>query len=247
MLEVEKLKNIIDEIDSLLPQNVTWSSPSFQGWYSKAGRWLKNQFGEDSYELNDFRRIQFQSMLFDEQQRIIACARGLEQAKSILSSYIDDLDSASGTMSANTLKHSKVFVVHGHDGELKQAVARIIEKQGIEAVILSEQVSQGKTIIEKIENYSDVGGAICLFTADDFGRSKSDVTENLRARQNVIFETGYFIGRLGRDRIVILADEDIEIPSDLSGIVHTNTANWQTALLKELKTIGYEIDFNLLF
>ena len=145
------------------------------------------------------------------------------------------------------MNYAKVFIVHGHDGELKQSVARIIEKQGIEAVILSEQANQGKTIIEKFENYSDVGGAICLFTADDLGRSKESETDRARARQSVVFETGYFIGKLGRDHIVILADDGIEMPSDLSGVVRTNTGNWQFELLKELKAMGYAIDLNLLF
>ena len=137
--------------------------------------------------------------------------------------------------------------MHGHDGELKQSVARIIEKQGIEAVILTEQANQGKTIIEKFEHYSDVGGAICLFTADDIGRANAESSDHSRARQNVVFETGYFIGKLGSDHIVILADEAIEMPSDLSGVVSTNTGNWKVDLLKELKAMGYKVDFNLLF
>ena len=141
----------------------------------------------------------------------------------------------------------KVFIVHGHDGELKQAVARIIEKQGIEAIILSEQANKGRTIIEKFEDYSDVSGAICLFTADDYGRAKNNATDNTRARQNVVLEAGYFMGKLGRNCVAILADKDIEMPSDLSGIVYTDSTNWEINLLKELKEMGYTIDFNKLF
>lgn len=74
----------------------------------------------------------------------------------------------------NHFKFDRVFIVHGHDGALKESVARIIEKQKIEAVILSEQANRGRTIIEKFENYSDVSGAICLFTADDIGRAKKN-------------------------------------------------------------------------
>ena len=140
----------------------------------------------------------------------------------------------------------KIFIVHGHDGELKQSVARIIEKQGIEAIILSERANKGRTIIEKFEDYSDVGGAICLFTADDLGKAKNDATDNTRARQNVVIETGYFMGKLGRDHVVILADKGIEMPSDLSGVVYTDTANWQFDLLKELSAMGYKVDLNKL-
>ena len=141
----------------------------------------------------------------------------------------------------------KVFVVHGHDGELKQSVARLVEKQGLEAIILSEQANKGKTIIEKFEENSDVSGAICLFTADDFGRAKANADEKPRARQNVVFEAGYFMGMLGRSRVVIIAEHGVELPSDMQGIVYTDKNNWELDVLKELKAMGYTIDFNKLF
>lgn len=140
----------------------------------------------------------------------------------------------------------KVFIVHGHNGEIKEAVARMIERQGIQAVILHEQANQGATIIEKFEKNSNVGGAVCLFTADDLGHAKSDSEEKHRARQNVVFETGYFIGKLGRDKVVLVADKGVEIPSDLQGVVYTETTSWQYSVLKELKAIGYNIDYNKL-
>ena len=180
---------------------------------------------------------------------IRACQAGLRKTEAIFQTYLEEMaeDADPTPNNVQPTNFGKVFIVHGHDGELKQSVARIIEKQGIEPIILTEQANQGKTIIEKFENYSDVGGAICLFTADDFGRSKKVEEDRARARQNVVFETGYFIGKLGRDHIVILADDGIEMPSDLSGVVRTNTGNWQFELLKELKSMGYEIDLNLLF
>ena len=86
-----------------------------------------------------------------------------------------------------------------------------------------------------------------MFTADDLGRAKDESTDNTRARQNVVLETGYFMGKLGRNHVVILADDGIEMPSDLSGVVYTNTGNWKIDLLKELKDMGYTVDFNKLF
>lgn len=145
-----------------------------------------------------------------------------------------------------TFNMEKVFIVHGHNGEIKEAVARLIEKQEIQAIILHEQANQGATIIEKFERHSDVGCAICLFTADDYGRAKNETAENLRARQNVVFETGYFIGKLGRDKIVLIADKGVDIPSDLQGVVYTDSFSWQFSVLKELKAIGYNIDYNKL-
>lgn len=142
------------------------------------------------------------------------------------------------------LDMKKVFIVHGHNGELKEAVARLIERQGIETIILHEQANLGDTIIEKFERNSDVGAAVCLFTADDLGRAKADSTDRKRARQNVVFEAGYFIGKLGRKNVLLIADQGVEIPSDLQGVVYTDSGNWQLSVLKELKAIGFNIDYN---
>lgn len=144
-------------------------------------------------------------------------------------------------------EYKKVFIAHGHDNGLKQEVARLVEKQGLEAIILSEQANRGKTIIEKFEEHSDVGAAICLFTGDDYGRTRDAEEDKLRARQNVVFEAGFFMGKLGRENVVLIANPDIEIPSDLKGFVYTNEKSWQIDALKELKAIGYAIDLNKLF
>lgn len=178
---------------------------------------------------------------------ILACKDGITTAKLILEDYLQEIGNEY-TPLQSTVNQSfdKIFVVHGHNGELKEAVARIVEKQGIQAIILSEQVNRGKTIIEKFEEYSQVGGAICLFTADDLSKVNSSDTMQPRARQNVVFETGYFMGKLGRENVVVLADNGIELPSDLSGVVYTSTKNWQFDLLKELKEMGYAIDLNKL-
>ena len=136
----------------------------------------------------------------------------------------------------------KVFIVHGHDGELKQKVARLLEKQGIEAVILSEQPNQGMTIIEKIEAYSEgVDAAICLFTPDDEMKDGSK-----RARENVVLETGYFIGKIGREKTIVIAADGVMNLSDLKGIVYVSDKNWELDVLKELREIGYSVDFNKL-
>lgn len=87
----------------------------------------------------------------------------------------------------------KVFLVHGHDNELKETVARFLEKIGLIPIILHEQASKGQTIIEKFEEHSNVSYAIVLMTPDDVGNLKSNKGKlNQRARQNVIFELGYF-------------------------------------------------------
>lgn len=146
-------------------------------------------------------------------------------------------------------KSNRVFVVHGHDELLKTKTARFIEKLGYEAIILHEQASRGKTIIEKIEECTDVGFAIVLYSPDDRGNTaaKAENGELLpRARQNVIFEHGYLIAKLSRAHVVPLVSGEVELPSDISGVVYVDDTNWQVEIAKEMKAAGYQVDFNKL-
>lgn len=144
--------------------------------------------------------------------------------------------------------HSKnIFIVHGHNNEVKVMVARTLERLGLNPIILHEQPNAGKTIIEKFEEHSNVGFAIILLTDDDLGKSKIEETQNSRARQNVILELGYFIGKLGRNRVCPLYSKGVELPSDLYGLLYIeidNSGHWMINLAKELKASGYEIDIN---
>lgn len=145
------------------------------------------------------------------------------------------------------VSNNKIFIVHGHDHGALQSVARYIEKQSFEAIILHEQANGGRTIIEKIEANSDVGFAIVLLTPDDLGKAKDAADYSPRARQNVILELGYFIGKLGRDRVCALKSAELEIPSDYVGVVWTEmdkAGAWKFHLAKELKAAGYNIDMN---
>ena len=142
-------------------------------------------------------------------------------------------------------RSQKVFVVHGHDEGARETVARFLERLGFEPIILHEQANQGRTIIEKIEAFGDVGFAVVLLTPDDFG-GKAGGESKPRARQNVVLELGYFVGRLGRGHVCALLRGELEIPSDFSGIVYQPmdaVGGWKGALAKELSVIGYEIDW----
>jgi len=145
---------------------------------------------------------------------------------------------------------TRVFIVHGHDESAQNKAARFVEKLGFEAIILHEKASSGRTIIEKIEHYSDVGFAIVLYTPDDVGNVKSESENlNVRARQNVVFEHGYLIGKLGRENVSALVDGKLELPNDISGVVYISLdegAAWQLQLAKEMKQSGYYIDMNKL-
>lgn len=143
---------------------------------------------------------------------------------------------------------NRIFLVHGKDNELKESTARFLTKLELMPIILHEQTSKGRTIIEKFEDYSDVAFALVLMTPDDIG-AIAENKENLmkRARQNVVFELGYFIGKLGRKNVVALVKGDIEIPSDLYGVVYIgidNNDNWKMQLSKEIKAAGLNIDMN---
>lgn len=147
--------------------------------------------------------------------------------------------------------NNSIFIVHGHDEAFKQSVARVVEKLGLKAIILHEQPNVGKTIIEKLESYSNVGFAIVLLSPDDIGKGINEPDSNYepRARQNVIAELGYFIGKLGRERVCPLYMNGVEIPSDFNGVLYLpydKAGNWRLELVKELKAVGYDVDANRL-
>lgn len=156
----------------------------------------------------------------------------------------------------NLQTYNKVFIVHGHDEAMKSEVARIIEKLNLEAVILHEQEDKGFTVIEKFEeNANQCNFAVVLLSPDDRGHSVQDSPDQskLRARQNVILELGYFVGKLGRSKVLSLVkkapSEDLEIPSDFAGVIYTPydvSGGWKMPLIKALKSAGYDIDANVL-
>jgi len=155
---------------------------------------------------------------------------------------------AKETSKSRKLSKDKVFIIHGHDEGTKEKIARFLEKIDLKPIILHEKPNEGQTIIEKFEKHSlDVGFAIALLTSDDVGNSKSNKENlNYRARQNVILELGYFMGKLGRKRVCAMLGKDVEIPSDYSGILYIplEEETWKYKLAKELKTAGFQIDMN---
>ena len=146
----------------------------------------------------------------------------------------------------------EIFIVHGRDDGLKEIVARFVEKLGLKATILHEQPSGGQTIIEKLEKYADKAGfAIVLLTPDDVGALKGKIEDESkpRARQNVVFELGYFMGKLGRERVSPLFKGEIEKPSDIDGVVYVpmDGEDWKLKLGQEMKNAGFPVDMNKIF
>jgi len=151
------------------------------------------------------------------------------------------------TIAMDHLSNNKIFIVHGHDNGTKGEVARFIEKLKLEAIILHEQPDSGQTIIEKLTKHADVGYAIILYTPCDEGKSEKESEYKKRARQNVIFEHGYFVAKLGRDRVCALVKDDVEIPSDLSGVLFKQmNSEWKYEVVDELKVAGYAVSKDML-
>jgi predicted nucleotide-binding protein len=144
-----------------------------------------------------------------------------------------------------------IFIIHGHDEGAKYGVARYVEHimQSGSVILLDERPDSGRTIIEKFEQESATAGfAIVLVTPDDYGSSKEmpdDVRE--RARQNVIFELGFFYGQLGRGRVCVLHKNPAEIPSDLHGIIYIEMdafKGWERKLARELRSANIPISID---
>lgn len=188
-----------------------------------------------------FKRFEEQGKLFEEHSYNPSY---IESMIGILNAYLQ-IDFAEKEGGVNDEKISKkVFVVHGHNEAVNHEVARTIEKLGLEAIVLREQPSSGQTIIEKFESYAkDVNFAVILLTADD----KIDGGDGFRARQNVIFEMGYFMGALGRDHVMCLLQEQVEKPGDIDGVIYTlidMSGGWKFSMVKELKACGHIVDAN---
>jgi predicted nucleotide-binding protein len=153
---------------------------------------------------------------------------------------------AKGQTKEVELDRTKVFVVHGHDEGAHQGVARFLETIELKPIILHEQPNRGLTIIEKfVDHAREVGFAVVLLTPDDLGGAAATDVQQSRARQNVIFELGYFVASLGRGRVCLLRKGDVDIPSDLYGVVYTamdSGSGWKIELVRELKAAGLDFD-----
>lgn len=137
---------------------------------------------------------------------------------------------------------SKVFLIHGHDINLLREVQLLLNRANIKVIVLAECSDMGRVIIDKlIEEGKGAEYAIALLSPDDLMKDYS-----IRARQNVILEIGYFLGKLGKEKVRMLKKGNVEIPSDLKGILYTdyNNSGWQLNILKEMQAVGLKIDLN---
>jgi predicted nucleotide-binding protein len=218
-----------------------WSPPPMVGGFQMKGVNPFDVFFDPPYKTD------VTSIIADSIDQAIGVIENLDTF-----SVMDELTEKTSEQKPTKKKNSKkVFIVHGHDNELKETLARYLEKIGLEPIILHEQVNGGLTIIEKFEKHSDVQFAIVLMTPDDIGNSKANSDNlNARARQNVILELGYFLGKLGREKVCALIKGNVERPSDYDGVVYIaadNANDWKLLLAKELKQAKLNFDGNKIF
>ena len=259
---LKHLEELLDRVP--LVMEAGRGSLDFRRWRDQSDVVVRNAFGESSSQLVTFRLIVGSDKIDLPDDGSDATERGfrdgffregLKDAATKLEAMImevrdhwqsDDPEKSAGRTDVLVTSNREVFVIHGHDEAAKHELARFLERLDLDPVILSEKPSKGNTIIEKFDEYSTVSYAVALLTADDIGSSRHEGTAKLRARQNVIFELGFFIGRLGRKRVCALTKGAPEIPSDYSGVVYIpmESGDWQIPLVRELKAAGFKIDAN---
>ena len=254
---IERLEQLVDEASQLDPHD--HRSQKFKKWTEDVYSAFIHIFGEDSRQ---FSRLpggytmtpSGTSNYFDDMVSVVAsnlegikCFWG-EEEPTVHAADRSECSTLNFNGREENRNRTSVFVIHGHDEAARETVARFLEKLGLEPIILHEQANRGRTIIEKFEDHADVAFTVVLLTPDDMGGRKDGQSElKPRARQNVILELGFFIGKLGRQRVCPLVKGDVETPSDYDGVVYTrldDAGAWKMKLVQELKAADFDVDAN---
>lgn len=246
--KTELLQQQIDEARDRLPTD-------FNLWRQQTEVVLRNVIGDANPLYVSFKKVRYTLMAAtDRTPRSdwdAARVRGIKQAIAVLKAAQMEVSISGGTPvsdAQNEATGTSIFIVHGRDDAKKHDVARFLRNStGREPVILHEQTNGGRTVIEKFEQHAaGAAFAVVIATGDDQGRAATDHGERPRARQNVIFELGFFFGSLGRGRVVFLYEEDVERPSDIDGLVRISldaAGAWKLPLARELDAAGIGIDW----
>lgn len=259
---IARLRRRIEEVGGLRSSGIRYDNAKVKTAEANIRESVRETFGPNSPEFRDHEHHDIWHggyNLYDEEHD---CQRkfleGISQTTIMLEGLIARLEEkradlvtanlpAAPTVIAN-FDGKSVFVVHGHDEEAKQATARFLEKLKLQPVILGERPDEGRTVIEKFERDSDVSFAVVIMTPDDIGypTGHEDMARP-RARQNVVLELGYFIGKLKRSRVAVLYKGSVEIPSDYHGVVYIQmdeADGWKLRLARELKQAKMQVDLN---
>jgi predicted nucleotide-binding protein len=253
------LKTQLVALEVLRGQNYSNAENKEQGWTNLTFNILTHGFGENSNNVRQFRQAGSAGSYFvgEMSEALIQenFVKRIEAFDAVLTSTLTELELMGAEPAANegavTVKSDSrnVFLVHGHNDGATASVARFLEKLSLHPIILHEQPNMGRTVIEKFEAHADVGFAVVLLTPDDLGGlAASPEALKPRARQNVILELGYFIGRLGRARVCALYIDGVEIPSDIHGVLYVpydGENSWRIKLASEIRAVGIAVDLNL--
>jgi len=233
--------SIVTQLARLLEEGEAASSErAIDLWSTKVTSFLKAALG--TIEASEFHRLKGHDEWAERALRLGHIQGLIARTEAETHAVATTSETASiGADAPNQVSVSdsnRVFIVHGHDNAAKEGTARFLEKLGLQPIILHEQPSGGRTIIEKFEMFSrSASFAVVLLTPDDVGAVSSN-SANLqpRARQNVVLELGYFMGRLGRDRVCALYSGGIELPSDYQGVIYVEmdtSGAWKAKLAQE--------------
>lgn len=290
---LERLDGLLRQLDGI--KSAEPHSNVFQKWQRDVAVAIRHIFGEQSVHVEDFRRISFAPRTpaptghdrptpEGRQREAGFFLRGMESTRAALESMRDEIrdywtdepqavaatpPQGAATMTAPARSRDKVFIIHGHDHQLKQDVEVFLRRIGLDVSILHQLPRGGRTIIEMLEAYSAVDYAVALLTPDDIGatdKAYNDATQRVpldgpastlavelastikhRARQNVVLELGLFLGKHGRGSVSAIVAHGVEIPSDYAGVLYIpvagdGEADWRTLLRRDLDYKGLAYD-----
>lgn len=252
-----RARALVAQIEGL--QASTSVDPDFRTWRDRVLNLLELRFGRASSQWGQFSNISFEPSdmelltFYPSRPRLNGprFSEGLKHAKLTLEGFIEDLpegevggSSEAPRVDSNVSRDPHVFLVHGHDTEMRKSVQLFLEQQRVPHTVLADCPNQGDTLIEKLEREARKATyAIILMAPED---EMLDGTK--RPRQNVVLEFGWFAGLLTRKRVALMKKDGAQTPSDLDGLAHIgyspSSPKWAIDLCRELKAAGFAVDAN---
>ena len=253
---IELIRVQLVQIEGL--SNQAHDSPEVREWWHFTGQVVIGAFGKPSDNLDAFHSARHPGVLhmgMSDHEWQEVHREGLAHTKKLLESFMKQLEvfapntSVEGVQPSRLATSRDVFIVHGHDEGIKDTVARFVSKLELSPIVLHEKPDRSRTVIEKFEQeHRSAVFAIILMTPDDVGAVQNEQQVlRPRARQNVILELGFFLGKLGRGQVCVLYDPTVEKPSDYEGVLYIplSDQNWKLRLVRELNAAGISVDANL--
>jgi predicted nucleotide-binding protein len=261
---IEILSQQLDAGRAMLRQAVIEENP-YDVWVDTTTEYLGKAFGEGSHNVERFSGVGFLGFYTDtmdeaffrnhRRESLTTQIAYLEGMIKMLEKEIELRSLPTPEVAPEVAPEpvsNTVFIVHGRDDGTKSTVARFVEKLGLEVVILHEKPNRGRPIIEKFMDHAqEAGYAIVIMTPDDKGGLATDPPDkySFRARQNVVFELGFFLAQLGRGKVCALYSPGVEIPSDYKGVGYVELdakGAWRSELAREIQAAGIKVKLEAL-